>query len=93
MQELYQAALAEGGKLIVYAGGDSPAQQTGAKTSFEARFPGMSVEMIVDLSKVQKINEFIYHFFTISFLKNEFVNLEGSRRPCGQSTCNRKSDS
>lgn len=52
IEELYKAALAEGGKLIIYAGGDAPQQQTGAKTAFEDRFPGIKVEMIVDYSKI-----------------------------------------
>ncbi|RKN55211.1 ABC transporter substrate-binding protein, partial [Streptomyces klenkii] len=29
LDELYQAALAEGGRLVVYAGGDTPDQQDG----------------------------------------------------------------
>ena len=34
LDELYQAALAEGGKLVVYAGGDTPTQQDGTKAAF-----------------------------------------------------------
>lgn len=52
LEELYQAALLEGGNLIIYAGGDSPSQQTATKTAFEAKFPGLSAQIIVDLSKI-----------------------------------------
>jgi ABC-type Fe3+ transport system substrate-binding protein len=43
--------LAEGGKLLVYAGGDTPYQQNQTKNNFEATFPGMKVEIVVDFSK------------------------------------------
>ncbi|KAJ6649302.1 hypothetical protein Bhyg_04536, partial [Pseudolycoriella hygida] len=46
-----KTALAEGGKLIVYAGGDAPDQQDGNRAGFEAAFPGVKVEIIVDFSK------------------------------------------
>ncbi|MDO5639582.1 MAG: extracellular solute-binding protein [Neisseria sp.] len=52
MDELYQAALKEGGKLVVYAGGDTPEQQNGIKAAFEQRFPGMTLDVVVDYSKV-----------------------------------------
>ncbi len=51
LDELYKLALAEGGKLIVYAGGDAPNQQDSNRAGFEAAFPGIQVEMIVDFSK------------------------------------------
>ena len=44
-------ALAEGGKLIVYAGGDKPGHQDFTKHAFEKRFPGMTLDIVVDLSK------------------------------------------
>ncbi len=50
---LYRAALAEGGKLTVYAGGDTPTQQDQARYGFLAQFPKMDLNMVVDLSKVQ----------------------------------------
>lgn len=43
--------MAEGGKLVVYAGGDAPNQQDGNRAGFEEAFPGIRVEMVVDLSK------------------------------------------
>ena len=35
----------------MYAGGDSPGQQDWTKSQFEQRFPGMTLDIIVDLSK------------------------------------------
>jgi ABC-type Fe3+ transport system substrate-binding protein len=51
LEELYRAALAEGGRLIVYAGGDTPGQQDMIKKAFEQRFPGMTLDVVVDYSK------------------------------------------
>jgi len=51
LNQIYTAALAEGGKLIVYAGGDTIGQQDSVKRAFEAKFPGMTLDVIVDLSK------------------------------------------
>lgn len=55
LDELYQAALAEGGKLVVYAGGDTPTQQDATKAAFLARFPAMSMTMVVDYSKFHNV--------------------------------------
>ncbi|KAL3073436.1 hypothetical protein niasHT_038574 [Heterodera trifolii] len=51
LDELYNAALKEGGKFILYAGGDYPGDIDGIKGAFEARFPGITMEVIVDYSK------------------------------------------
>lgn len=51
LDDLYKLALAEGGTLVVYAGGDAPDQQDGNRAGFEAAFPGIRVEIVVDLSK------------------------------------------
>ncbi|MEU1448747.1 response regulator transcription factor [Streptomyces mirabilis] len=37
LDELYRAALADGGKLVVYAGGDTPTQQDGTKATLRTR--------------------------------------------------------
>ncbi|MFD8215480.1 ABC transporter substrate-binding protein [Streptomyces sp. NPDC059697] len=55
LDELYQAALAEGGKLVVYAGGDTPTQQDGTKAAFKARFPEIDLTLIVDYSKYHDV--------------------------------------
>lgn len=51
LEALHKAALAEGGRVIVYAGGDTAGQQDGMKSAFESRFPGMTLDVIVDYSK------------------------------------------
>ncbi|WP_431480635.1 ABC transporter substrate-binding protein [Pseudomonas thivervalensis] len=51
LDQLYQDAKLEGGALVVYAGGDTPGQQDGIKKAFEERFPGITLDVIVDYSK------------------------------------------
>ncbi len=51
LDSLYRRALEEGGNLIVYAGGDTPTQQDYIRQAFEAQFPGIVANIIVDLSK------------------------------------------
>jgi len=51
LDELYQAALKEGGRLTVYAGGDEVTQGFGIRAGFEKRFPGLKLDIVVDLSK------------------------------------------
>ncbi|MGW3291514.1 ABC transporter substrate-binding protein [Streptomyces sp. NPDC001002] len=55
LDELYRAALAEGGKLVLYAGGDTPTQQDGTKAAFKARFPDIDLTLIVDYSKYHDV--------------------------------------
>ncbi|KUL32163.1 ABC transporter substrate-binding protein [Streptomyces regalis] len=55
LDELYRAALAEGGKLVVYAGGDTPTQQDGTKAAFRDRFPDIDLTLIVDYSKYHDV--------------------------------------
>ncbi len=51
LDELHRAAMAEGGKLVVYAGGDVPNAYAGWENAFKARFPGMQIRIVADLSK------------------------------------------
>jgi ABC-type Fe3+ transport system substrate-binding protein len=51
IQWLYQQALAEGGQLVVYAGGDASDQNDGLKQAFEQQFAGMAMTIRTDLSK------------------------------------------
>jgi ABC-type Fe3+ transport system substrate-binding protein len=51
LDELHRAAMAEGGKLVVYAGGDIPNASAGTESAFKARFPGMDIRIFTDLSK------------------------------------------
>lgn len=51
LDELHRAAMAEGGQLTVYAGGDVPNAYAGWENGFKARFPGMQIRIFADLSK------------------------------------------
>ncbi|KAF2846488.1 ABC-type Fe3+ transport system [Plenodomus tracheiphilus IPT5] len=51
LDEIHQAALAEGGVVTLWHGGDEANQQNSLKTAFEARFPGMTLNVTVDVSK------------------------------------------
>jgi len=51
LQKLYQAAVKEGGRLVVYAGGDKPGQADYLKDAFVKKFPKMKVDIVVDFSK------------------------------------------
>ncbi|MFD6308752.1 ABC transporter substrate-binding protein, partial [Streptomyces sp. NPDC060223] len=51
LDELYETALAEDGKLVIYAGGDFQAQQEATRQAFRSRFPGIELTLIVDYSK------------------------------------------
>ncbi|XMA19789.1 hypothetical protein WAI453_012580 [Rhynchosporium graminicola] len=51
LDELHEAALKEGGLVTLWAGGDEKNKQDGLKTAFESRFPGMTLNVTVDVSK------------------------------------------
>jgi ABC-type Fe3+ transport system substrate-binding protein len=57
LDELYQDALAEGGKLVIYAGGDLQNQGSGAnaRAAFQSRFPEIELTLIVDYSKYHDV--------------------------------------
>ena len=52
---LYANALREGGRVVLWAGGDTPVQMNWFKTMFEQRFPGVTLDVLVDLSKFHDI--------------------------------------
>ncbi|MFJ9742033.1 ABC transporter substrate-binding protein [Streptomyces sp. NPDC101166] len=52
LDQLYREAKAEGGTLTVYAGGDTATQQDGNKATFEKAFPGITLNIVVDYSKL-----------------------------------------
>ncbi|KAF2831489.1 ABC-type Fe3+ transport system [Ophiobolus disseminans] len=56
LDELHQAALAEGGVVTLWHGGDEATQQNFLKNAFETRFPGMTLNVTVDLSKYHDSN-------------------------------------
>ncbi|MEE1757698.1 ABC transporter substrate-binding protein [Streptomyces sp. SP18BB07] len=57
LDELYRDAIAEGGKLVVYAGGDlaDSGSGAGARTAFRQRFPEIDLQLIVDYSKYHDV--------------------------------------
>ena len=71
---LYQEALAEGGDLIVYAGGDIPTQQDATKNAFLAQFPKMKLAMIVDYSKFHDVR--VDNQFATNTLVPDVVQLQ-----------------
>ncbi|EDU48153.1 AfuA ABC-type Fe3+ transport system periplasmic component [Pyrenophora tritici-repentis] len=56
IDEIYEAAVAEGGVVTLWHGGDEKTQQNNLKTAFEARFPKMKLNVTVDISKYHDIN-------------------------------------
>lgn len=55
LDALYKDALKEGGKVVLWSGGDAPNQMDGFKATFERRFPGVKLDVLVDLSKFHDI--------------------------------------
>ncbi|HET6709684.1 MAG TPA: ABC transporter substrate-binding protein, partial [Amycolatopsis sp.] len=51
LQKLYAQAVAEGGDLVVYAGGDKPGQADYLRDAFVRKFPKIKANVIVDFSK------------------------------------------
>jgi ABC-type Fe3+ transport system substrate-binding protein len=55
LDQLYADAIAEGGKLIIYAGGDIDSNQAGMRTDFKAAFPKVNLTIVVDYSKYHDV--------------------------------------
>ncbi|MDX3310988.1 extracellular solute-binding protein [Streptomyces sp. ME08-AFT2] len=55
LDELYRDAVAEGGRLVVYAGGDTPTQQDATKAAFRSSFPDIDLTLVVDYSKYHDV--------------------------------------
>ncbi|TQV99046.1 hypothetical protein V2A60_007267 [Cordyceps javanica] len=55
LDEIHKAALAEGGVVTLWHGGDEKTQQDDLKKAFETRFPGMTLNLTVDLSKYHDV--------------------------------------
>jgi ABC-type Fe3+ transport system substrate-binding protein len=53
LQALYRQALAQGGELTVYTGGDKPGQWDFIAQAFTKQFPGIKLHLVNDLSKYQ----------------------------------------
>ncbi|WP_433018442.1 ABC transporter substrate-binding protein [Kribbella sp. CA-294648] len=55
LDELYEAAIRESGKLVIYAGGDTATQQDATAAAFRARFPQIALTLVVDYSKFHDV--------------------------------------
>ncbi|KAF1333217.1 Abc superfamily, partial [Globisporangium splendens] len=55
LDQLYQDAIKEGGKLVVYHGGDTAGRQDRLRDAFMAVFPKINTTIIVDYSKYQDV--------------------------------------
>ncbi|OWZ11341.1 ABC transporter [Phytophthora megakarya] len=55
IDELYADAITEGGKLVLYHGGDTPTQQDRLQRAFSQRFPEINFTAIVDYSKYHDV--------------------------------------
>ncbi|KAG7384873.1 hypothetical protein PHYBOEH_009267 [Phytophthora boehmeriae] len=55
IDDLYAEAVAEGGKLVLYHGGDTPTQQDSLHEAFQQRFPEINFTVIVDYSKYHDV--------------------------------------
>ncbi|EGZ22661.1 hypothetical protein PHYSODRAFT_252207 [Phytophthora sojae] len=55
IDDLYAEAVAEGGKLVLYHGGDTPTQQDSLHEAFQQRFPEINFTLIVDYSKYHDV--------------------------------------
>ncbi|MCT9077392.1 ABC transporter substrate-binding protein [Streptomyces fulvoviolaceus] len=55
LDELYEAAIAEGGKLVLYQGGDVDSQAAGVRAGWAARFPEVELTAVVDYSKYHDV--------------------------------------
>jgi len=56
IDQIYEAAVVEGGVVTLWHGGDEKTQQNSLKTALEAKFPKMKLNVTVDLSKYHDIN-------------------------------------
>jgi hypothetical protein len=51
LDEIHKAAVAEGGVVTMWLGGDESTDEDALKKEFETRFPGMTLNLTTDLSK------------------------------------------
>jgi hypothetical protein len=51
LEEIHKVALAEGGVVTMWLGGDESTDEDALKREFETRFPGMTLNLTTDLSK------------------------------------------
>ncbi|BBC38869.1 hypothetical protein SGFS_101630 [Streptomyces graminofaciens] len=74
LDELYRAALAEGGKLVIYSGGDVDSQAAGVRAAFKSRFPEIDLTIVVDYSKYHDVR--VDNQFATDTLVPDLVQLQ-----------------
>jgi len=74
LAELYAAAKAEGGRLVVYAGGDVASQQAGTLAAFQQQFPDIKLTMVVDYSKYHDVR--VDNQFAVNRLIPDVIHLQ-----------------
>ena len=74
LAELYAAAKAESGKLVVYAGGDVASQQAGVVAAFQQQFPDIKLTMVVDYSKFHDVR--VDNQFAVGRLIPDVIHLQ-----------------
>ncbi len=55
LQVLHRAAVAEGGKVTIYMGGDAPGQWDNLAAAFHQQFPDVQLHLVTDLSKYHDV--------------------------------------
>jgi ABC-type Fe3+ transport system substrate-binding protein len=74
LQDLYEAAVAEGGKLVLYQGGDVDSQAAAVRTAWAAAFPEVDLTVVVDYSKYHDVR--IDHQLATGTLVPDVVQLQ-----------------
>jgi ABC-type Fe3+ transport system substrate-binding protein len=74
LDQLYADAVAEGGDLIIYAGGDRSASADAVRAAFLAAFPDIRLNIIVDYSKFHDVR--INNQFETDTLVPDLVQLQ-----------------
>ena len=74
LEQLYADAVAEGGTLVVYAGGDRSAAADATRAAWQAQFPNVPLTVVVDYSKVHDVR--IDNQFATNSLVPDVVQLQ-----------------
>ncbi|KOV51130.1 ABC transporter substrate-binding protein [Streptomyces sp. AS58] len=74
LDDLYEAAVAEGGQLVLYQGGDVDGQAAGVRTAWAAAFPDVELTVVVDYSKYHDVR--VDHQLATGTLVPDVVQLQ-----------------
>ncbi|MEU9706865.1 ABC transporter substrate-binding protein [Streptomyces sp. NPDC047981] len=74
LEELYAAAVAEGGKLVLYQGGDVDSQAAGVRNAWASAFPDVELTVVVDYSKYHDVR--VDHQLETGTLAADVVQLQ-----------------